>query len=155
MGCDKSKGVNDYLQTYFTLRAIVYNATNGTQDSIEPMSFHIFSETISPSTSNYSVFAFYTAVILVFGEYVRDFCSGEPEKVMLNEMPEPEKLIHLCEGISIARNSNDFKMEKKLYYILIEFLREPTYLREITKSSVEKFEELQEESKYITTDDMD
>ena len=152
MGCDSSKGVNDYLQSYFTLRAIVYNKT---EKIIEPISFHIFSETISPTTSNYSVFAFYTAVILVFGEYVRDFCSGEPEKVMLNELPEPEKLIHLCEGINIARNSNDFKMEKKLYFILIEFLREPTYLREITKSSVEKFEEMQEANKYITTDDID
>ena len=154
MGCDNSTGKNNFLQSYFTLRSIKKN-TNTTKIKKDPLSFHIFSETISPTTSSYSVYAFYTAVILVFGEYVRDFCSGEPEKVMLNEMPEPKKMVDLCEGITIARSSHDFRMEKKLYFILIELLREPTYLREITKSSVERFEEREENTKFITTDDID
>ena len=154
MGCDNSTGKNNFLQSYFTLRSIKKNS-NTTIEKKEPLSFHIFSETISPTTSSYSVYAFYTAVILVFGEYVRDFCKGEPEKVMLNEMPEPKKMVDLCEGITIARSSHDFRMEKKLYFILIELLREPTYLREITKSSVERFEEREESTKFITTDDID
>ena len=153
MGCDNSTGKNNFLQSYFTLRAIKKSKNNTIVT--EPFSFHIFSETISPTTSSYSVYAFYTAVILVFGEYVRDFCSGEPEKVTLNEMPEPKKMVDLCEGITIARSSHDFRMEKKLYFILIELLREPTYLKEITKSSVEKFEEREEIAKYITTDEID
>ena len=152
MGCDNSTGKNNFLQSYFTLRTFK-KSNNNTKSKNEALSFHIFSETISPTTSSYSVYAFYTAVILVFGEYVRDFCSGEPEKVMLNEMPEPKKMVDLCEGITIARNSHDFRMEKKLYFILIELLREPTYLREITKSSVDKFEEREENRKFITTDD--
>ena len=153
MGCDNSTGKNNFLQSYFTLRTI--KNYNNTQITNEPISFHIFSELISPTTSSYSVYAFYTAVILVFGEYVRDFCSGEPEKVALNEMPEPQKMVNLCEGIIIARSSQDFRMEKKLYFILIELLREPTYLREITKSSVERFEEREENAKFIITDDID
>ena len=36
---------------------------------------------------------------------------------MLNEMPDPKKMVDLCEGITIARNSADYRMEKKLYYI--------------------------------------
>ena len=155
MGCDNSTGKNNFLQSYFTLKAIKNSYNNKTTLKYEPISFHIFSETISPTTSSYSVYAFYTAVILVFGEYVRDFFSGEPEKVTLNEMPEPKKMIDLCEGITIARSSQDFKMEKKLYFILIELLREPTYLKEITKSSVERFEEREENTKFITSDDLD
>ena len=155
MGCDNSTGKNNFLQSYFTLKAIKNSYNNKTALKYEPISFHIFSETISPTTSSYSVYAFYTAVILVFGEYVRDFFSGEPEKVTLNEMPEPKKMIDLCEGITIARSSQDFKMEKKLYFILIELLREPTYLKEITKSSVERFEEREENTKFITSDDLD
>ena len=156
-GCDNSTGKNNFLQSYFTLRIIKNNNKNenSTKAKNEALSFHIFSATISPTTSSYSVYAFYTAVILVFGEYVRDFCSGEPEKVILNEMPEPKKMVDLCEGILIARNSHDFRMEKKLYFILIELLREPTYLKEITKSSVERFEEREENAKFITTDDID
>ena len=122
MGCDNSTGKNNFLQSYFTLKAIK-NFDNKTKTKYEPISFHIFSETISPTTSSYSVYAFYTAVILVFGEYVRDFFSGEPEKVALNEMPEPKKMVDLCEGITIAISSHDFRMEKKLYFILIELLR--------------------------------
>ena len=152
-GCDNSTGKNNFLQSYFTLK-IIKKKDNATIIN-EPLSFHIFSETISPTTSSYSVYAFYTAVILVFGEYVRDFCSGEPEKIMLNEMPDPKKMVDLCEGITIARNSADYRMEKKLYYILIELLREPSYLKEITKSSVEDFEEKEENAKFITTDDFD
>ena len=154
MGCDNSTGKINFLQSYFTLKSIK-KSSNSTNLITEPFSFHIFSETISPTTSSYSVYAFYTAVILVFGEYVRDFCSGEPEKVTLNEMPDPKKMVDLCEGITIARSSHDFRMEKKLYFILIELLREPTYLKEITKSSVERFEEREEVAKYITTDDID
>ena len=151
-GCDNSTGKPNFLQSYFTLRSF---KSNDTKKNNETLSFHIFSETISPTTSSYSVYAFYTAVILVFGEYVRDFCSGQPEKVALNEMPDPKKMVDLCEGITIARNSHDFRMEKKLYFILIELLREPTFLKEITKSSVERFEEREEHAKFITTDEMD
>ena len=152
-GCDNSTGKPNFLQSYFTLKSI--RNKNDTKNINESLSFHIFSETISPTTSSYSVYAFYTAVILVFGEYVRDFCSGEPEKVILNEMPDPKKMVQLCEGIVIARNSHDFRMEKKLYFILIELLREPTFLKEITKSSVERFEEREEYAKFITTDEID
>ena len=155
-GCDNSSGKNNFLQSYFTLKSLKNKKDeNNTKIHDEAMTFHIFSETISPTTSSYSVYAFYTAVILVFGEYVRDFCSGEPEKVILNEMPDPRKMVDLCEGITIARNSREFRMEKKLYFILIELLREPTYLKEITKSSVERFEEREENAKFVTTDEID
>ena len=70
-------------------------------------------------------------------------------------MPDPRKMVDLCEGITIARNSREFRMEKKLYFILIELLREPTYLKEITKSSVERFEEREENAKFVTTDEID
>ena len=73
MGCDNSTGKNNFLQSYFTLRSIKNN-TNSTKTKKDPLSFHIFSETISPTTSSYSVYAFYTAVILIFVEYVIDFC---------------------------------------------------------------------------------
>ena len=54
-------------------------------------------------------------------------------------MPYCSKIIELCEGIQISRYSYDFEQEEKLYYILIEFMRSPDYLRYLTKSSVEQF----------------
>ena len=46
-------------------------------------------------------------------------------------------------------------MEKNLYFILIELMRDPKYLQEITKSSEKRFEEREENIKFITTDDID
>ena len=48
-------------------------------------------------------------------------------------------LVSLCEGVKIARNIYDFKTEQKLYYILIEFMRSPEYLKILTQSSLKQF----------------
>ena len=70
-------------------------------------------------------------------------------------MPHPEELINLCEGIKMSRYSFDFEEEEKLYYILIEFMRSPDYLREITTSSIEQFNKRMLLNKsYKTSDDL-
>ena len=90
--------------------------------------FFVFSDKISSSTSGYSVISFYLTFILIIGNYIRNFFSGQAEKVNLTEMPNPEELINLCEGILTSRHSFDFEQEEKLYYILIEIMRSPDYL---------------------------
>ena len=75
----------------------------------------------------------------MIGGYVKQFLSGNPERIQLTEMPEPQPLINLCAGVKIARYSFDLKKEENLYYILIEFMRSPEYLKMITKSSLESF----------------
>ena len=54
-------------------------------------------------------------------------------------MPNPEEIINLCEGILLARFSFDYEQEEELYYILIELMRSPDYLRILTNSSMEQF----------------
>ena len=56
---------------------------------------------------------------------------------MFTDLPHPEELVNLCEGIQIARYSYDFKGEETLYTILIEFMRSPEYLKMLTQSSME------------------
>ena len=54
-------------------------------------------------------------------------------------MPECYKIIELCEGIKIARYSFKFEQEENFYYILMELMRSPNYLKLLTESSVEQF----------------
>ena len=60
---------------------------------------------------------------------------------MLTEMPHSEDIITLCEGIKYARYTFDYEQEERLYYILIELMRSPDYLRIFTHSSIEQFKE--------------
>lgn len=140
---DSSGTIKNYVESYFQLRR------TKTQDGI---TFHTFSEQISGTTQGLSILAFYTTFILVVGNYVRNFLAGNPEKIMLTEMPEPEDLVNLCEGIKISRYSFDFSQEEYLYYVLIELMRSPDYLKLLTESSLthlKKRRERMEQNKLI------
>ena len=58
---------------------------------------------------------------------------------MFEELPHPEKIVNLCEGIKISRYSYDFKNEEYLFTILIELMRSPDYLKLLTQSSIDHF----------------
>ena len=121
-----------YLESYFTVKKKDKNQREG-------IVFHVFSDKVSTSISGYSILTFYVSFILLAGTYVRNFFAGQPSKISLTEMPYCQEVINLCEGIKISRNSFDFNQEEKLYYILIELMRSPDYLRYLTESSIEQF----------------
>ena len=132
-GTDKIE-VNSYLKSYFT-----FKTKDSVEEKWEGLEFHIFNDKISETTSGYSVLTFYLTFVLVAGSYVQEFLASEPEKIMFTELPHPESIVNLCEGIKISRYSYDFKKEEYLYTILIELMRTPDYLKLLTRSSIEQF----------------
>ena len=141
VGCEKEedgKGIN-YLQSYFTLTKLAKNGI-----SKEGLVFHVFSDKVSSSISGYSVITFYVSFILLLGNYIRNFFAGVPQKICLTELPNPESIINLCEGVLVSRYSFDYEQEEKLYYILMELMRSPDYLRLLTESSIQQFERRRE-----------
>ena len=139
-----------YLESYFTVEKIL---KINEEVQYEGTKFHVFSEKVSTTTSGKNILTFYISFVLLIGTYVRNFFAGEPEKIMLTEMPHSEKIINLCEGIKVSRNSFDFEQEEKLYYILIEIMRSPDYLRTLTQSSTEQFEQRLKLTKASKTSD--
>ena len=137
-GCKIENNENIYLESYFTFEKI------DNKNNTEGIIFHVFSDKVSKSTSGYSVLTFYVSFILLCGTYVRNFFAGEPQKIKITELPHPEDIINLCEGINVARYSFDYEQEEKLYYILIEIMRSPDYLRSMTGSSTTQFNKRQE-----------
>ena len=64
-------------------------------------------------------------------------------------------LLKLCEGIKVSRYRSNFEEEEKLYYILIEIMRSPDYLRLMTNSSIDQFSQrLIKNIENKTTDDI-
>ena len=102
--------------------------------------YHAFNDKVSSSTFGYSIIGFYSAFILVIGTYVTAFFNYEPEKIIVGEMPHPEKLLNLCECVKISRYTHDFKKEEYLYNILIEIMRTPDFIKKLTQSTVEQFQ---------------
>ena len=126
---------NTYLKSYFTFKSKDPEETN-----YSGAEFHAFNDEISESISGYSVVTFYLTFILVAGTYIADFLASEPEKIMFTDLPHPEKIVDICEGIKISRYSHDFKQEEELYTILIELMRSPDYLKSLTQSSLANFQ---------------
>ena len=146
---DKNRTRINYFGSYFTAKKIL-SFQNGHVD-IGGIIFHVFSDQVSTTTSGTTILTFYVSFVLLAGTYIRNFFAGKPEKIILTEMPHVEEIINLCEGVRLARYMYDFEQEEKLYYVLIELMRSPDYLRTLTKSSTEQFKERKELSKTYET----
>ena len=142
---------NSYSKSYFTFRSKKITKSENESDIWEGLEFHVFNDKISETTSGYSVLTFYLTFILVAGAYVQEFLASEPEKIMFTELPHPESIVNLCEGIKISRYSYDFKKEEYLFTILIELMRSPDYLKLLTQSSIDHFK-VREQNTYADDD---
>lgn len=121
----------DYTKSYFTL------SLKDPPDGIERgVVFHTFSDKVSDTNTNYDVITFYVTFVLVVGRIIRGAFSGEAERIVFTEMPEPITILNLCEGIKISRYRCLFEREEHLYYVLIDLMRSPEILKIITKSSL-------------------
>ena len=61
---------------------------------------------------------------------------GGAEKIIYREMVNPKQLFSLCEGIKISRMKKNFLQEEKLYFLLIELMRSPEIIKNMTQSSL-------------------
>lgn len=116
----------DYLKSYYNLMAEVSNPNstykNSTKGAIDTddiekdtnletggIYFHTFSNLILSSYGSYNLLTFYSTFILIIGNYIRNFFVSGSERIILTDMPEPQSLITLCEGIKISRYRFDFE----------------------------------------------
>ena len=147
---EKGEKEPSYLESYFTLEKVMGENDKKNEEGFK---FHVFSDKVSSTVSGSDILTIYISVVLVAGNYIRNFFAGQPEKIMLTEMPYTHKIIDICEGIKISRNSYDFQKEEKYYYLLIELMRSPQYLQSMTHLSMEQFRRRKEKTKVNKTID--
>jgi len=74
--------------------------------------------------------------VYAIGAYLRLFFDRYSEKVIYEELPYPEKLFEICEGIFIAQLQGDLVSEKRLYDLLILIYRSPELMIKMTGSNL-------------------
>jgi hypothetical protein len=102
------------------------------------LKFFTISEKYSPMTFSFSVITFYISVVGVAGRLLRMLLAGHVNFIM-TEMPNPEPLINMCNGVYLSRMTGDLLREEVLYYELVDIIRSPEMLKTITgKSSLKE-----------------
>ena len=113
----------------------VFNWNVETEEN-EGIKFVTFSDLYSQVTFGYDVLTFYVTFVIVAGRIIRAIFLGNAERIIYIQMVNPNRLFSLCEGIKISRMRNDFLQEEKLYYLLIDLMRSPEIIKNITQSSL-------------------
>ena len=126
LNCDSNNG----------FRKEIHWSISNKKEGEEYIEFITFSDLYSSATAGYNILTFYVAIVLVVGQYIRLILMGQAERVIYTEMVNPNKLLTLCEGIRISRIKKDFLQEDRLYYLLIDIMRSPEMMKNITKSSL-------------------
>lgn len=76
------------------------------------------------------IFVFYYLGIMV----IRPSLFNKTTDIWYEEVPKPEVMFILIDAIEMARFQNDFLKEDMLYYFMIELLRNPEDLKNLTGS---------------------
>jgi len=108
---------------------------NSTNSGIE---FITWSEQVTTAILGYTALTLYISVVIVIGNYIKELTRGSSTRIIIRDIPDPDELLNLCEGVIIYRLQNNLKMEAELYYILIDILRSPEILKIITGGSLEQ-----------------
>jgi len=77
----------------------------------------------------------YVGLVLSVGRFLRMWVNSLVSRIYLDDMPNVEKLMKMCEDIFIARQCGDLLLEEYLYRELIDLFRAPARLVEITKKT--------------------
>ena len=89
--------------------------------------------------SSYSVAALYIGVVYTIARLMRTVFQSYPWQVSFDELPYPDDLMELCDGISLARSGRyegNLRDEIKLWEILISLFRNPAVLMRITRPKI-------------------
>ena len=113
-----------------------YSNQQKEDENIEGIEFLTFTDLFSSVLFGYDVITFYITFIFVSGKIIRFMFLGGAEKIIYREMVNPKQLFSLCEGIKISRMKKNFLQEEKLYFLLIELMRSPEIIKNMTQSSL-------------------
>jgi hypothetical protein len=75
-----------------------------------------------------SVIGLYIGVVLTVGRFIRLSLQGSSKRMPVEELASTETVMHLCQGIHIARLFKDTETEQRLYYDLVKLFRDPHLL---------------------------
>ena len=100
--------------------------------------FFTWSEKVTENIVGYSLITFYTIIVLGIGQFLRSALQTNSNNIFIKDMPRPDSLLLICEGILISRMEKNLEREEELFYVLIDVMRSPESLKMITDSSLKE-----------------
>eukprot|EP00667_Euglena_gracilis_P024922 EG_transcript_28949 len=79
-----------------------------------------------------SIMAIYSTFVLTAGRVIRLTLTGSAQRVVLEDMKNPEPLVSLVEDIKLARAEGELGLEEELYEELINIYRSPELIKQWT-----------------------
>ncbi|CAG9323173.1 unnamed protein product [Blepharisma stoltei] len=97
--------------------------------------FYVISDSYSPVTFGFSLWAFYISIVYLIARFLRYFVTGGSQNIYMTDMKNPVPLITLCSGIYVCRMRGQLIKEEELYYELIDILRSTEQVKSMTGTS--------------------
>ncbi|CDW56772.1 fama protein variant [Trichuris trichiura] len=110
----------------------------GTSYGLEIIAFvdRVFPSALSYFTSR-GIIGVYLVVVLAAARLIRTLVVASPLELIINEIPNVDRVLRLCLDIFLVREAKDFLLEIDLYAKLIFLLRSPETLIRFTRPKVE------------------
>ncbi|KAL7693606.1 putative pleckstrin domain, fibronectin type III, immunoglobulin-like, Piezo family [Plasmopara halstedii] len=126
--------------TWWTIEPVVTSSDSNFCSSSYPFCIVAVSDRIvqgltTLGISSYGLTAVYIFVVVTVGSAVKGFFRGKLYQIQYEELPDPEDVLELVEGIYIARKERyvgHLKDEVRLFETLVRVLRSPETLIKVT-----------------------
>ncbi len=81
---------------------------------------------------NYNLITFYIVIIYTIAKLIRLGFVPVTSAIFVNDAPDPDDLLDLCEIIHLFRMKEMFQEEEELYFLMIDIMRSPEIFKKIT-----------------------
>ena len=102
--------------------------------SFGPVNLYIYSSKLPKyNFSSFNLVGMYATVVLTMAQLLKMMHSDMTTRIQYDDLPNPLPILVMCQQMLMMRELGDFNSEESIYWQLIEILRNPITLIEMTK----------------------
>jgi len=128
--CNNFWFLNQTLRADSGEQAIFSNITNNKTSSLglktdSGLSLFVLSRKVLPSYLTYPLLTFYISIVYVIAKLFRTGMVPITRAIYINDAPDPDDILMLCETIILYRMKERHAEEEELFFLLIDIMRSP------------------------------
>ncbi|XP_053400970.1 piezo-type mechanosensitive ion channel component 2-like isoform X3 [Mercenaria mercenaria] len=101
------------------------------------LTFITVNERVAPAgisaITGYGIIGLYISLVLVIGRLVRVFFTDGSTRIMFEELPDVDRILHLCLNLYLARECGEYYLEEHLFSKLLFLYRSTEMMIRFTK----------------------
>lgn len=100
----------------------------------EPVNMYVYSTKLPKyNFSSFNLIGLYATVVLTIAQILKMMHADMTTRIQYDDLPNPLPLLVMCQQMLMMRELGDFESEEAIYWQIIEILRNPQTLIEMTK----------------------